>query len=246
VDAFSRVLDRAEDEMRKLEDEYVSTEHLLLALDVVPRDELAPVFEAFRSENPYADGTALAEHLVRLGMLTTFQATRLLECSGRGLVLGPYVLTDAIGSGSMGTVYKALGKADRKEYALKVLPARGPWNIRQARRRLASFPTEPHPSVIPFLDVGTSAGFHYLVWPYVVGETLDALVRRDGLLPPARAALMGLHIAQALQFCEQHRVYHGLVKPSNVLMVTDAADDTYPRLTDFGIGILRFGFLSRL
>ncbi len=38
--AFSRVLDRAEDEMRKLEDEYVSTEHLLLALDVVPRDEL--------------------------------------------------------------------------------------------------------------------------------------------------------------------------------------------------------------
>src|SRR3989440_115096 len=38
--AFSQVLDRSEDEMRKLEDEYVSTEHLLLALDVVPRDEL--------------------------------------------------------------------------------------------------------------------------------------------------------------------------------------------------------------
>ncbi len=38
--AFSRVLDRAEGEMRKLEDEFVSTEHLLLALEVVPRDEL--------------------------------------------------------------------------------------------------------------------------------------------------------------------------------------------------------------
>src|SRR6059036_1124734 len=38
--AFSRVLDKAFDEMRKLEDEFVSTEHLLLALDVVPRDEL--------------------------------------------------------------------------------------------------------------------------------------------------------------------------------------------------------------
>ena len=36
-----RVLDKAEEEMRRLEDEYVSTEHLLLALDVVPRDELA-------------------------------------------------------------------------------------------------------------------------------------------------------------------------------------------------------------
>src|SRR6266540_1807383 len=38
--AFSRVLDRAEEEMRKLEDEYISTEHLLLALDAVPRDAL--------------------------------------------------------------------------------------------------------------------------------------------------------------------------------------------------------------
>jgi ATP-dependent Clp protease ATP-binding subunit ClpB len=37
---FRKVLDRAEDEMRKLEDEFISTEHLLLALDVVPRDEL--------------------------------------------------------------------------------------------------------------------------------------------------------------------------------------------------------------
>ncbi|HEY8773466.1 MAG TPA: ATP-dependent chaperone ClpB [Gaiellaceae bacterium] len=38
--AFSKVLDRAFDEAKKLEDEYVSTEHLLLALDAVPRDEL--------------------------------------------------------------------------------------------------------------------------------------------------------------------------------------------------------------
>jgi ATP-dependent Clp protease ATP-binding subunit ClpB len=38
--AFSRVLDRAFEEMRRLGDEFVSVEHLLLALDVVPRDEL--------------------------------------------------------------------------------------------------------------------------------------------------------------------------------------------------------------
>jgi ATP-dependent Clp protease ATP-binding subunit ClpB len=38
--SFAEVLDRAFDEARQLEDEYVSTEHLLLALDVVPRDEL--------------------------------------------------------------------------------------------------------------------------------------------------------------------------------------------------------------
>src|SRR6187399_919424 len=38
--AFSRVLDQAADEAKRMEDDYVSTEHLLLALDVVPRDTL--------------------------------------------------------------------------------------------------------------------------------------------------------------------------------------------------------------
>jgi len=38
--AFSRVLDKADDERRKLEDDYVSTEHLFLALEPVPRDEI--------------------------------------------------------------------------------------------------------------------------------------------------------------------------------------------------------------
>jgi ATP-dependent Clp protease ATP-binding subunit ClpB len=46
--AFSRVLDDAEQEMRKLEDEYVSTEHLLLALDAVPRDALVEALRQVR------------------------------------------------------------------------------------------------------------------------------------------------------------------------------------------------------
>jgi len=46
--AFSRVLDRAFGEARKLEDDYVSTEHLLLALDVIPRDQLEAKIKAVR------------------------------------------------------------------------------------------------------------------------------------------------------------------------------------------------------
>src|SRR3954466_5001423 len=45
---FSRVLDKSFDEARRMEDEYVSTEHLLLALDVVPRDQLLAKIEAVR------------------------------------------------------------------------------------------------------------------------------------------------------------------------------------------------------
>jgi ATP-dependent Clp protease ATP-binding subunit ClpB len=45
---FAAVLDRAEEEMRKLDDEYVSTEHLLLALDVAPRDALLAALKEVR------------------------------------------------------------------------------------------------------------------------------------------------------------------------------------------------------
>jgi ATP-dependent Clp protease ATP-binding subunit ClpB len=46
--AFARVLDKAADEARRMEDDYVSTEHLLLALDVVPRDQLEAKIKAVR------------------------------------------------------------------------------------------------------------------------------------------------------------------------------------------------------
>src|SRR5919198_5701577 len=45
---FSRVLDRAFDEAKRMEDEYVSTEHILLALDVVPREQLEAKIKAVR------------------------------------------------------------------------------------------------------------------------------------------------------------------------------------------------------
>jgi ATP-dependent Clp protease ATP-binding subunit ClpB len=46
--AFSRVLDKAADEARRMEDDYVSTEHLLLALDAVPREQLEAKIESVR------------------------------------------------------------------------------------------------------------------------------------------------------------------------------------------------------
>ncbi len=47
--AFSRVLDKAADEAKRMEDDYVSTEHLLLALDVVPRDQLEAKIKSVRA-----------------------------------------------------------------------------------------------------------------------------------------------------------------------------------------------------
>jgi ATP-dependent Clp protease ATP-binding subunit ClpB len=46
--ALARVLDKAEDEAKRMQDDYVSTEHLLLALDVVPREQLEAKIKAVR------------------------------------------------------------------------------------------------------------------------------------------------------------------------------------------------------
>ena len=81
----------------------------------------------------------LLASLVRRHLLTQFQADRILQDKAQGLVMGPYTLADAIGAGSMGTVYKAQSKNDNNWYAVKVLPRRSMWNVRIARRQVRAF-----------------------------------------------------------------------------------------------------------
>jgi hypothetical protein len=166
--------------------------------------------------------------------LTEFQADRLLQGKMQGFVLGPFTLMDALGTGSMGTVYKAQSKNDNCWYAVKVLPRRSMWNVRIARRKVRAFEQCKHPSVVPFVDVGTSGGMHYLAWPLVEGETLDKSVERDGRLSPEQAALFAMQTAEGLEQSHQQELFHGLLKPSNLMIGSDGQ----VCILDFGIGCL--------
>jgi serine/threonine-protein kinase len=197
--------------------------------------QIDPVVAEFRRTNHYGDANALAEYLVQRGLLTPFQVEHILEGDARALVIGPYVLLDPVGSGSMGTVFRALGKADRQYYAVKVLPMRSAWNVRQARKQVRAFADLPsNPAIVPFVDVGTSGGKHYLVWPFVEGEPLEQLVQRQGKLHWRDASRIAMNLAEALQVCHQRGIIHGLLKPSNILVAADGSI----RLLDFGIGAL--------
>src|SRR5262249_50184569 len=98
--------------------------------NLIDRGQLDQVIGEFLARTPGAEPTALAEYLVKQGILTDFQADRLLQCKTQGFVLGPFTLKDALGTGSMGTVYKAQSKNDNNWYAVKVLPRRSMWNVR--------------------------------------------------------------------------------------------------------------------
>jgi len=201
---------------------------------LIDRGQLDQIVGEFLKRNPRAEAPALAEYLVQQNTLTGFQADRILNGKTQGLVLGPYVLSDAIGQGSMGQVYKATSKNDSTLYAIKVLPRRSMWNVRLARRQVRSFAAISHPSVVPFTDVGTAGGLHYLVWPLVEGSTLESLVQQNGRLNPAQTALVGVQVAQGLNLCHQNNIFHGLVKPSNIMV----GPDGQTRILDFGIGSL--------
>jgi len=202
--------------------------------NLIDRGQLDQLVGEFLEKHPNAEPPALAEHLVNRKILTQFQANRQLEGKTQGFVLGPYTLMDALGSGSMGTVYKAQSKNDSKWYAVKVLPRRSMWNVRIARRKVRAFEQCKHPAVVPFLDVGTAGGMHYLSWPLVEGEVLEKLVQRDGKLAPDRAAHYALQVAEGLEACHSQGLFHGLLKPSNLMV----GGDDQVHILDFGIGAL--------
>jgi serine/threonine-protein kinase len=201
---------------------------------LIDRGPLDQIVGEFLKRNPRAEAPALAEYLVEQGTLTAFQAERILNGKSQGLVLGPYVLLDAIGSGSMGQVYKASSKNDSTLYAVKVLPRRSMWNVRLARRQVRSFSNFSHSAVVPFVDVGTAGGLHYLSWPLVEGSTLEAIVEQQGKLPPNQAVLYAIQVAQGLAVGHQNNLFHGLLKPSNIMI----GSDNQARILDFGIGSL--------
>ncbi|HEV3204072.1 MAG TPA: serine/threonine-protein kinase [Gemmataceae bacterium] len=202
--------------------------------NLIDRGQLDQVVSDYLRKNPRAEPPDLAQFLVAQEILTPFQAERLLQSKTQGLVLGPYTLMDALGSGSMGTVYKALSKNDHQWYAVKVLPRRSMWNVRIARRQVRAFEQCKHPAVVPFVDVGTSGSTHYLAWPLVDGESLENIIQKNGKLTPELAALYALQAAEGLEVCHQHNLIHGLVKPSNLMLGAD--QQVY--ILDFGIGSL--------
>jgi serine/threonine-protein kinase len=202
--------------------------------NLIDRGQLDQVVGEFLQANPRAEPAALAEYLVAQGLVSQFQADRLLQGKTQGFVLGPYTLIDALGAGSMGTVYKAQSKTDSNWYAVKVLPRRSMWNVRIARRKVRAFEACRHAAVVPFVDVGTSGGMHYLAWPFVEGEGLDKVVQREGKLAPGLAAHYALQIAEGLEASHQQGLFHGLLKPSNVLI----GQGHQVHILDFGIGCL--------
>jgi serine/threonine protein kinase len=173
--------------------------------------------------------------LLKEDLLTRFQVDRLLEEQARMLVLPSFTLVDVIGSGSMGTVYKARSTKDEGWYAVKIVPRRNVINIKSIAEKVEALKQVRHPRVSAMVHVGAQGERAYMVWPMLEGgEKLDSLIQKNGPLSPKQAAQIGLQVAMGLQAYHHLDLFHGLLKASDVLIGADRR----VRLLDFGVGFL--------
>jgi serine/threonine protein kinase len=153
-----------------------------------------------------------------------------------GQRFGAYRIDGTIGRGGMGVVYRAERTASPGDLvALKVLRAEfaadGEYRERFAREaRAASAVTHPH--LVPVLEAGEVGGLAFVAMPLVDGESLDAIVRRDGPLAPARVVRLAQELGGALDVLHAAGLMHRDVKPANVLVLRDGGAGV---LTDFGL-----------
>jgi serine/threonine protein kinase len=191
--------------------------------------------QAYFTGNPGLSAWDLTEYLVSQELLSRAQAEEFFAVYEGRLTIGGYTLLKPLGRGSMGLVYRASSEHDDSSYAVKLLPRRNVGNVSRASQRLRTFMEFRHPSVPQLVRVVTAGDRHCLIWPYVSdAHSLDALVKKSGPLPLKLVVHYALQIANALHAAHSKNLFHGLIKPSNVLVDKEHR----VHVADFGIGYL--------
>jgi eukaryotic-like serine/threonine-protein kinase len=150
------------------------------------------------------------------------------------LIAERYELEELVGTGGMSSVYRAHDRLLERYVAIKVLHERftsdGEY-VERFRREARAVAQLSHPNIVTVIDRGEQDDRQFIVFEYVDGENLKALLEREGPLPEPVAIELALQVARALGFAHEQGLVHRDVKPQNVLL----NDGREAKVTDFGI-----------
>jgi non-specific serine/threonine protein kinase len=146
---------------------------------------------------------------------------------------GRYRITRELGRGGMATVYLATDLKHRRDVAVKVLAPDVAAALAHDRflREIEIVARLNHPHIVALFDSGVDDELLYYVMPCVNGESLRALLNREGALSVDHALRLTREIASALFHAHQHGIVHRDIKPENILLA-----DGIAVVADFGIG----------
>ncbi len=156
---------------------------------------------------------------------------------------GRYRLDEEIGKGGMSTVYRAFDTVLERPVAIKLMHreiASDSDQLERFRREARAVAQLSHAHIVTVIDAGEEVdgdpahpdgATPYIVFEYVDGETLKALIRRTGPLAITEAIAYAIEIARALEAAHEHHIVHRDVKPQNVLLTAEGT----AKITDFGI-----------
>lgn len=147
----------------------------------------------------------------------------------RGQIVGKYKILSPIGSGGFGTVFLAEDTWIDKKVALKVPHKQGVdfGELLREPRLLASL---SHPNIVSILTAEKQENVFFIVMEFVPGETLEAIIARDGALELTRALDYTCQICNAVDHAHRHGVLHRDLRPSNVLV----SESGLLKVADFG------------
>jgi eukaryotic-like serine/threonine-protein kinase len=187
-----------------------------------------------------ASESEAATTLIQQGVLTRYQADRLLEGRSRGFFFDEYKLLDLLGVGGMGWVYQAANTETGETVALKVLLEQ----YKHDRGMLARFQQEAraglrldHPNIVRTHKLGSAGGSHYMIMDLVEGPSLLEVLLRKKRLPWGQACDFARQAALGLHHAHQAGLVHRDVKPQNLLIESTGR----VKLLDFGLAMILEG-----
>ena len=214
-----------------------------LSAGLVEMNDLKKVVVSLMEENDQFSPGRLAEGLIGAGILTKWQANKLLIGRSKGFYLGSYRLLRPIGKGGMGMVYLGEHHVMKRSMALKILP---PESIDNPKR-LARFKEEAracaqldHPNIVRAYDFAEAGGRFYIVMEFVDGIDLHHAVVRDGVMSSAEVIDLLTQAASGLEHAHQRGIVHRDIKPANLLLRTDGV----LKVSDLGLARVGLGELS--